>query len=121
MNTFTAPARLTAAPEIREVKGHQVLNMRLAVNSGFGSNESTLYMNAAKWGNGVEALAGMLNKGSFVVVAGELSEREYEKDGQTRKSLELRVDRLDLGPKVANDGSSPAPAQSDDEPDEIPF
>ena len=67
----------------------------------------------------------MLSKGQYVAISGELSQREYEKDGQTRTSLEVRVGEVDLGPKVSG---SPAPSAGQqtagagkDVDDEIPF
>ncbi len=55
-----------------------------------------------------------------MLVTGELTSREYEKDGTTRSSLELRIDRLDLGPKLS--GHAPqSQSQSNAADDEIPF
>lgn len=78
-----------------------------------------MWLNAAIWGKRAQAMASMLNKGQFVALTGELSQREYEKDGQPRTSLELRVAEIDLGPKQS-DGAS-AGVSSQQHEDEMPF
>ena len=53
-------------------------------------------------------------------INGELSTREYDKDGMTKTSLTVRVNSLDFGsaPKNADGQSQPNQNQLDDE---IPF
>ena len=71
------------------------------------------------WGKRGEALKSSLVKGQQVILVGELSTREYEKDGINKTSLSLNVSSLDFGsaPKDANAQSS----ADDPLDDEIPF
>ena len=71
------------------------------------------------WGKRGEALNSSLVKGQQVILVGELSTREYEKDGMNKTSLSLNVSSLDFGsaPKDANAQSS----VDDPLDDEIPF
>ena len=128
MNTITATGRLVADPQpVKSVGSSQVLNFRVASDVGFGDRKTTLWLSCAVWGKRAESLSNVLAKGQFVCVSGELSQREYEKDGQSRTSLELRVAELDLGPKqgdapsqTAAPASAPAPGAAITD-DEIPF
>ncbi|WP_370316317.1 single-stranded DNA-binding protein [Sagittula sp.] len=125
MNTFACTGRVVADHDgVKAVGQTQVLNFRVASDVGFGDRKSTLWLGCALWGKRAEALAPMLNKGQYVAISGELSQREYEKDGQTRTALEVRVGEVDLGPKVsdapAGGGSQPSGAAGQVD-DEIPF
>lgn len=124
MNTFTATGRLGRDAELRDANGTPVLNFPVATDTGFGDRKATMWINAAIWGKRAQAMSEMLRKGQFVAVTGELSQREYEKDGQPRTSLELRVAEIDLGPKQGDDqDKAPAPSATSgrQHDDEIPF
>ncbi|GGH24634.1 single-strand binding protein [Cribrihabitans marinus] len=121
MNTFTFTGRVVADHDgVRQVGDNKVLNFRVASDVGFSNHKSTLWLSCALWNKRAEALAPMLSKGQFVAISGELSQREYEKDGQTRTALEVRVGEVDLGPKVQ--GGSQQPTSSGGQvDDEVPF
>ncbi len=128
MNTFTFTGRVVADHDGAKAVGQtQVLNFRVASDVGFGDRKSTLWLGCAIWGARAEKLAPFIAKGQYVAISGELSQREYEKDGQARTALEVRVGEVDLGPKVSDGGAAPAtggsqsaaPAGQVD--DEIPF
>jgi single-strand DNA-binding protein len=124
MNTISLTGRVVADHDgVKQVGENKVLNFRVASDVGFGDRKSTLWLSCALWNKRAESLAPMLSKGQFVAITGELSQREYEKDGQTRTSLELRVGDLDLGPKAlsgAGGGQQPS-APAGQVEDEIPF
>lgn len=126
MNTFTFTGRVVAEHDgPRDVSGTSVLNFRVASDTGFGDRKSTLWLGCALWGKRAEVLAPMLAKGQYVAISGELSSREYEKDGQTRTALEVRVGEVDLGPKVSGSSAPSAGQQAagtgEGVDDEIPF
>ncbi len=111
--------RLGRDAELRDANGTPVLNFPVATDTGFGDRQNTMWLNAALWCKRAQAMASMLSKGQFVAATGELSQRKYEKDGQTRTSLELRVAEIDLGPKSSSDTGSGA--ASLEQKDEMPF
>jgi single-strand DNA-binding protein len=87
--------------ERRNVNGNSVINMVVAVKSGYGDNEQTLWMDCAIWGKRAEGqLIDYLKKGQRVSVSGELGSREYDKDGQTRTALTIRVGHIGLEGKA---------------------
>lgn len=67
------------------------------------------YVDCAMFGTRAERLGPMLRKGKYAAIDGRLSYRSWEaKDGGKRSKLEVVVDEIDLGPKMAG----PAPVQS---------
>ncbi len=74
----------------------------------------TTWYRASVWGPLAEALtnAGLAVKGAQATVTGTLSQRTYEKDGQTRTSLDVRVDTIGIREKRGRSAPRPAPAQS---------
>lgn len=120
MNTISLTGRVVADHQgLRDVGDNKVLNFRVGSDVGFGDRKSTLWLNCALWNARAEALAPYIWKGQFVAITGELSQREYEKDGQTRTSLELRVNEIDLGPKQTSDAGTGTTSPQHE--DEMPF
>jgi single-strand DNA-binding protein len=126
--------------ERRDANGNPVINMVVAVKTGYGDNEQTLWMDCAIWGKRAEGqLIDYLKKGQRVSVSGELGSREYDKDGQTRTALTIRVGHIGLEGKseAQQQGQgyqqpaqqapqrqqqpSQQPAGMDDFDDDIPF
>ena len=109
--------------------GGAVCNFAVAVKSGYGDKEQTLWIDCALWGKRAEGkLPDYLVKGCQVAVSGELGSREHE--GKTY--LTCRINSLDLigGRSEASNAKSSAapkannaPAQGfdDDLEDDIPF
>ena len=125
MATTTFAGRLVADPELKQVSGTDVLKMRVAEDVGFGDKKATNWFSVDVW-RGASALAKILAKGSFVIVSGELVAREYEAQGQKRTSLDVRADRVQLGPKTGSGGGqatqgTAASSHTSVADDEVPF
>jgi single-strand DNA-binding protein len=126
MNVFTFTGHLGGDAEVRytpptarQPNGTAVCNFSVAVNSGIGENKVTTWVRCALWGNRAEGgLPAYLLKGTLVGVSGELTAREYQVDGVTRTSLDVRVNDVTLlGSKEHTDEQAAhaaprAPAQS---------
>ena len=123
MNVFTATGNLGKDCRTNTVGGTAVCNFPLAVRSGYGDKEQTLWLDCALWGKRAEGkLLDYLTKGAQVAVSGELGTREHE--GKTY--LTLRLSELDLiGGKAAQDSVKPTNhgqgAPVGDFEDSIPF
>lgn len=107
------------------VTGFSVASSRKDKKSG---KEITTWVNCSLWGQRGEALEQYLTKGKSVTVLGELTTREYEKDGETRTSIECRVSDVKLQGGKNDGGSSGGGRQSDNsgtgntgDDDDIPF
>lgn len=82
--------------ETKSVGGSTVTEFSVASEEKVRDEKVTTWVRCAIWGKRGEALERYLTKGSKVTVVGTLTAREYTKDGQTRTSLDLRVDQLAL-------------------------
>lgn len=132
MNVLTATGNLGQDCKTNNVNGTAVVNFSVAMKSGFGDNEQTVWLDCALWGKKAEGrLPDFLKKGQQVAVSGELSTFEAE-SGKTY--LKLRCNTVDLigGKSDASPArEEPAPAQSQAAPqgqsqpqdfdDDIPF
>lgn len=128
MNIFSFTGNLGKDCRMGTAGNSTVCNFNVAVKSGYGDKEQTLWIDCALWGKQAESrLPEYLLKGQQVAVSGELGSREHE--GKTY--LTCRVNSVDL---VGGKSDSPSPSQPsapvpqpasqapvDDFDDDIPF
>ena len=99
MNVFSCTGRLGRDSKTNQTQGGtSVCNFALAVESGFGDNKQTIWLDCALWGKRAEgALPQYLIKGAQVAVSGEMATREYQDNsGVNRTAVTLRVNDLTL-------------------------
>lgn len=117
MNVFTFSGNVGKASDIRYTQnGDAVLQFSLAVRSGFGKNENTVWVACNLWGKRAESLSPYIQKGSQVVVSGELNNRKWtNKEGQDQLSLEVRVNEITLvgGKSETSDARQPNRRESE--------
>ena len=125
MNILTATGNLGRDAEMRAIPaGKQVLSFSVPMKAGWGDREQTVWLNCSLWGDRGEKLAQYMTKGTMVAVSGELSLREYEKDGAMKTSVELNVRDVTLcgGGQKESAPANSAPTPADDfDSDTIPF
>lgn len=112
--------------DVNDVNGDKVLNFSVAVDNGKDKNgekrEATWY-DCALWGKRAESLAPYITKGSKLAVSGRPGCRAY--DGKayltlTVAELTFMSSRSD-GERSDSAASRPAPKESYDLNDDIPF
>lgn len=101
MNVFTFCGNLGKDCRTGSAGGTNVVNFSVAVKSGYGQNEQTLWLDCSLWGKRGESLAQYLTKGQKVVVSGELGTRDHE--GKTY--LTCRVSEITLAGAAGDAGS----------------
>ncbi len=96
MNSISVSGNLGKDAELRSTtKGEQVLSFSVADRQGL--DKPTIWWNCQLWGKRAATLEPYLKKGQPVTVAGTVSEREWDdKEGKTRKSMEIRVNDVAL-------------------------
>lgn len=126
LNNFCFTGNLGKDCRLGNAGGHAVCNFSVAVKSGFGNNEQTLWVDVALWGKQAESrLVDYLLKGQQVAVSGELGTREHE--GKTyltcrASSVSLIGKRDDSTPTQSNPPVRNTPAQQPDTDDlDVPF
>lgn len=68
----------------------------MATSEKYNDVETTTWWNVTAWGRLAEILDGLsakgaMGKGTLVLVEGNPKQREYQKDGQTRQSLDVNA------------------------------
>jgi len=116
MNVFTAVGRIGRDAQVNHTaNGTPVAGIALAVDSGFGDNKQTVWIDCALFGKRAESgLIQYLTKGQQVAVTGELGTRQYQKnDGTQGFSVTLRISEISLvGPQPQGQQAQPQqPAQ----------
>lgn len=96
MNKTILSGNLTKAPELRETpNGKSVATFSLAVKRDYG--DETDFFNIVVWGKNGENCAKYLDKGSKVLVVGQLQNRSYEaKDGSKRTVTEIQANEIEF-------------------------
>lgn len=96
MNSITVAGQLGKDAEVKYLNsGDPVCSFSVADSQG--RDKSTIWWNCSLFGKRAEALAPYLTKGQSVTVVGSVSEREYtDKNGNHRKSMDVRVNEIAL-------------------------
>ena len=137
MNSITVAGNLGKDAEMRTMpNGDPVASFSVADSQG--KDKPSIWWNCQIFNKRAQALAPYLVKGQTVTVCGSVTEREWtDKDGQKRKSMDVRVQEIALqggrkdGERQAEPvARPPAPAQRqpaaagsgfDDMDNDIPF
>ncbi|MFA5790705.1 MAG: single-stranded DNA-binding protein [Caldisericia bacterium] len=101
LNRVLLVGRLTRDPEVKDLEnGQKVANISLAANRSYKKTGETdytkevTYVRCTAWGKTAELVEKYLHKGDAVLVEGSLVSNQWEKDGQKRTSLDLRIKTL---------------------------
>ena len=117
MNNITIAGQLGKDAEVKFMQnGDPVASFSVADSQG--KDKPTIWWSCSLFGKRAESLAQYLTKGQAVTVSGTVTEREWtDKDGQKRKSMDIRVNDVALqGGKreeaapVARPAARPMPA-----------
>lgn len=105
LNKVMIIGNLTADPELRTTpNGHQVCELRLAVNrvsggqNGTERREETTFLDATCWGRTAEVASNYLAKGRPVFIEGRLQMDSWEDKatGQKRSRIRIIVENMQL-------------------------
>ena len=114
MNSITITGNLGKECETRALSdGTPVVSFSVADTYMKGGDKHTIWWNCALFGKRGESLAPYLSKGQQVTVIGSVTEREWtDKDGQKRKSMDVRVNDIALQGGKPSGESASAPRQA---------
>lgn len=87
INNVTLTGRLTADPVLRKTSTDKsVATFSVAVKK---KNDESMFFDIVAWNQLADNVARYTHKGSRVAVTGDLNTRDYEKDGQKRRAVEI--------------------------------
>jgi single-strand DNA-binding protein len=99
-STITLSGNVTGNVTLRSTPSGPVASFRLAVDDGWFDRSTqqwqsrTVFLQVSAWRRLAENVAGSLALGQPVIVVGRLRQSTYEKEGQTRTSVELVADSV---------------------------
>lgn len=97
MNTGFYIGRLTRDPEIRYTQaGKAVASFNIAVDSGYGDNKRTDFLNIVAWDKLGEMVGNNLTKGRKILVEGRLQIDSFEKDGVKRREAKIIAKNIEF-------------------------
>lgn len=116
---ITATGNIVADPELRFFNdGNAVVNFRIACNgrkknreTGQWENGETTFLTCSAFNGLAENIAQQFGKGKKITVAGQLKQREYEKDGQKRTVFEVAVNEASEPVAKFNNNDGPQEQQ----------
>ena len=118
-NVIVLSGNLVTDPEIKNVNGTQLANIRLASTRKYTTKngdkgESSVFIDAEIWGGLAIAAEKILKKGDPITIHGRLEQQNWEKDGEKRHRHTIRVENFDkhYGRKNADDSNQEDDNQS---------
>ena len=133
INKVILMGRLTRDPEMRHTNsGTPITTFSLAINSGYGENQRTDFVNCLAWNKTAEFVTKYFTKGKMIVIAdGRISTRSWEtQDGKRAYATEVVAKEVSFGEtKSSQQTATQQPMQDDDddftpldeEDDDLPF
>ena len=117
LNVVVLQGNLTKDAEIVGAEKN-VARFTIAVNSGFGDNKETAFIDCVAFGKQVEAIKEYFLKGKQILVRGAIRQNRWEsKEGEKRSKLEIVLDNFNgfsfVGSgKPSDKEDAPEPASS---------
>lgn len=137
INKVILMGRLTRDPEMRHTNsGTPVTTFSIAINSGYGENQRTDFVNCIAWNKTAEFVTKYFTKGKMIIVIGRITTRSWEtQDGKRAYATEVVANEVNFGEsKTSPQLNTPQtaaqqPMQDDDddftpldeEDDDLPF
>ncbi len=132
MNNWSITGNVGKDAETRQARDTSVTSWSVAVKSGYGAREQTIWVRCSMWGDRGERIADYIRKGDQIGVTGEVGTQEH--DGKTYITLKVTDVTLIGGKRDREGGDRPQrntgrpnqpnrPAQTDDgfDDSDLPF
>ncbi len=108
MNISAISGRLVRDPELRRSQGGKAVTSFTVAVDRPGVRDKTDFIDCVAWEKKAEFVSRYFRKGQRIEVSGVITTRTYEKDGQNRKSTELRADQVFFGDSKKSYDPEPA-------------
>lgn len=118
INKVILMGRLTRDPEMRHTNsGTPVTTFSIAINSGYGENQRTDFVNCLAWNKTAEFVTKYFTKGKMIVIAdGRISTRSWEtQDGKRAYATEVVAKEVSFGETKSSQQTATQPPMQDDD------
>ena len=115
MNVCVFMGRVANDVDLRTTgNGTTVAKFSLAVDTGYGDNKKTSFLNHTVFGKSAESLGKYVQKGTKILVQSEATQNKYtDKDGNARNSIDFIVQSWEFAEsKTASTGNAGQSAQA---------
>ena len=111
MNSIVIAGNISQDAEIRYLPNGDAVTSFSVADNMIGKDKGAIFWRCSFFGPRGAAVANFLTKGQAVTVAGSISERDWtDKEGQQRKSMDLRVNDVALQGGKRDAAPAPRPA-----------
>lgn len=124
LNSFSCTARLTKdALQKTLPTGTELTEFDVAVNTGFGEHQDTMFLSCTMWGKQGKTVCPYLKKGGEVALTGSIALQKWigKADGAEHMKLVLNVRDLVLKGSKPKDSTVQADTVHVKDDEEIPF
>lgn len=123
INKVILMGRLTRDPEMRHTNsGTPVTTFSLAINSGYGENQRTDFVNCLAWNKTAEFVTKYFTKGKMIIVIGRITTRSWEtQDGKRAYATEVIANEVSFGETKSSQQTATQPPMQDDDDDFTPL
>lgn len=128
INKVILMGRLTRDPEMRHTNsGTPVTTFSIAINSGYGENQRTDFVNCLAWNKTAEFVTKYFTKGKMIIVIGRITTRSWEtQDGKRAYATEVVANEVTFGesktsPQLNTPQTAAQPPMQDDDDDFTPL
>lgn len=84
MNVVALMGRITKDLELRSTGSTVVLDMTIAIDSGYGANKKANFFNCVAFGKTAEFISNYFAKGSLIAIQGSLNDASYTRADGTK-------------------------------------
>lgn len=125
INKAILMGRLTRDPELRHTNsGTPVCSFSIAINNGYGENQTTDFINCVAWNKQAEFVERNFSKGKMIIVVGRIQTRTWEgTDGKKNYATEVVVNEVSFGEskRSSDEGGSAGGYERQQGASDMPF
>ncbi len=97
LNKFLVAGRMTADPEIKTIGENRLCKFTIACDRPKRKGEETAetdFFPCTAWNRNADVIVDWFGKGDMVTLVGTVHNNRYEKDGQKRSAIEVKVEEM---------------------------
>lgn len=111
LNKFLVEGRLTADPEIKTIGENRLCKFTIACERPKRKGEETAetdFFPCTAWNRNADVIVDWFGKDDMVTLVGSVRNNRYEKDGQKRSAIEVKVEEIHFsGGKKKQENTAP--------------